>query len=116
MSKNGRKLTALVGSLLIALTFIANAEKPEKKEGQTSFSVMDSTEAQWGRRSINDSVYRGYTVNAVYLERGRQKLPDSFKMYRPSPVGEEVIERSSKPDQTPTTIRVNGKDQKLPTE
>ena len=110
------KLLTVCG-LMLALTLGAAAEKrPKKKEGQQSISVMDSTEAQWGRRSINDSIYRGYTVNAVYFERGRQRLPDSFKMYKPQPIGEDNIVKSSSPGETPTTINVNGKSQKLPTE
>ena len=87
---------ALAAALVLALTVGGLAQEAEsgkedkgKKKEATSFSVLDSTEAQWGRRSINDSVYRGYTVNAVYLERGRQRLPDSFKMYRPQPISVE---------------------------
>jgi hypothetical protein len=105
---------ALTLGLLFSLTLTAFAEKrPEKKEGQSSISVMDSTEAQWGRRSINDSVYRGYTVNAVYFERGRQRLPDSFNMYKPTPIGPANV-GDSKDSQTPTTIKVNGVDQDIP--
>lgn len=90
----------------------SSKDKDKKREKQTSFSVLDSTEAQWGRRSINDSIYRGYTVNAVYLERGRQRLPDSFNMYKPQPIGAENVIGSE--DESPTTtIRVNGKEQKL---
>ena len=108
---------ALAAALVLALTVggLAQEAKSEKDKGKkkeaTSFSVLDSTEAQWGRRSINDSVYRGYTVNAVYLERGRQRLPDSFKMYRPQPISVE-----SSGGETPTTINVNGKQQKLPSD
>lgn len=88
-----------------------SAEKrPEKKEGGTSFSVLDSTEAQWGMRSINDSVYRNYTVNGVYLERGRQKLPDTFNMYQPSPIDTGA----PLPGKSPTTITINGQKQELP--
>ena len=68
--------SALAAGLVLALSVgvVADDQKPVKERGKkkeaTSFSVLDSTEAQWGRRSINDSVYRGYTVNAVYFERG----------------------------------------------
>lgn len=104
---------AIALALGISLSMVAGAEKrPEKKEN-TSFSVLDSTEAQWGMRSINDSVYRGYTVNAVYLERGRQALPDSFKMYRATPVTSESASPSEEQN-VPTTFRVNGKEQELP--
>lgn len=103
-------------ALLTFSTMVVSAQnrRPEKKEN-SSISILDSTEAQWGRRSINDSIYRGYTVNAVYAERGRQRLPDSFNMYKPTAVDETTIVNSS-PAQDVTTIRVNGKEQKLPTE
>lgn len=114
--KRKAKLATVCGLILAMATGISAQEKPEKKESQPSISVMDSTEAQWGRRSINDSIYRGYTVNAVYFERGRQKLPDSFKMYKPKPIGADNIVRSENSSETPTTIKVNGKNQKLPTE
>ena len=113
--KNSKKYrnVALALALGFSLSLAAGAEKrPEKKEN-TSFSVLDSTEAQWGMRSINDSVYRGYTVNAVYLERGRQALPDSFNMYRATPVNAERLSPSEDPN-PPTTFRVNGKEQQLP--
>lgn len=102
--------TALALGLVMALSVSAVADRPTKKKEASSFSVLDSTEAQWGRRSINDSVYRDYTVNAVYFERGRQRLPDSFRMYKPTPVGAESVSGET----APTTIRVNGKEQKLP--
>lgn len=114
--KNYRKLCAglLVCGLTLSLTHVASAEKrPKKKEGQTSISVLDSTEAQWGQRSINDSLYRGYTVNAVYLERGRQKLPDSFNMYKPKPISEDNFVRPVQSSGPPTTIRVNGTEREL---
>ena len=104
----------LILGLATALTAGALAEKrPEKKDGYSPISVLDSSEAQWGRRSINDSVYRGYTVNAVYLERGRQKLPDTFRMYKPTPINSDNIVKSST-NKSPTVIKVNGKNQKLP--
>lgn len=109
--------SALAACLVLALStgVVADDQTTEKEKGKkkeaTSFSVLDSTEAQWGRRSINDSIYRGYTVNAVYLERGRQRLPDSFNMYRPQPVNVE-----SSGGESPTTIKVNGKEQKLPSD
>ena len=111
-SKKYQRVAAAL-ALGFTLSMAAGAEKrPEKKEN-TSFSVLDSTEAQWGMRSINDSVYRGYTVNAVYLERGRQALPDSFKMYRATPVTSESANPSEQSG-APTTFRVNGKEQELP--
>lgn len=108
------KKSVLVTVLSVAMMLSAAADRPtkkDKKKNNISVSVLDSTEAQWGRRSINDSVYRDSTVNAVYFERGRQRLPDSFKMYRATPVTSDVI-TSSGPDTT--TITVNGREQKLP--
>lgn len=114
--KKYRKLCAslLVCGLIMGFTQITSAEKrPKKKEGQPSISVLDSTEAQWGQRSINDSLYRGYTVNAVYLERGRQKLPESFNMYKPKPIDEDNFVRPVPSSGPPTTIRVNGTERQL---
>ena len=110
-----RRVPVAVG-LALALTFVTGAgaqekDKEAKKDRSPSISVMDSTEAQWGRRSINDSIYRGYTVNAVYLERGRQRLPDSFHMYKPKPIDESNVVQSG--SESPTTIRVNGSEQSL---
>lgn len=103
--------------LSLGMTALAQKEKKEKdKKEPASFTVLDSTEAQWGRRSINDSIYRGYTVNAVYLERGRQALPDSFNMYKPKKLGLDTIKNSKADQAAPTTIRVNGKEQKIPSD
>ena len=107
-------ITALVAGLIFSMGLTAMAERPKKKDEPQSFKVLDSTEAQWGRRSINDSVYRNYTVNAVYFERGRQALPDSFHMYKPSKIGLDSIKNSKADEQAPTMIRVNGQEQKLP--
>jgi hypothetical protein len=103
--------TALALGLVMALSIGAAAERPKKKKEASSLSILDSTEAQWGRRAVNDSVYRDYTVNAVYFERGRQRLPDSFKMYKPTPIGADSVGHSG--GETPTTMTVNGKEQKL---
>lgn len=114
MTNKGKFLNLLlVGGLIAGLTLSALAERPKKKDGQTSVSVMDSTEGQWGCRSINDSLFRGYTVNAVYAERSKQKLPDSFHMYKPQPITEANLTRPVQSDGVPTTIRINGKEQKL---
>lgn len=118
MKRNKTICAALLAcSLAVGLTQTASADRrPKKKEGQPSISVLDSTEAQWGQRSINDSLYRGYTVNAVYFERGRQKLPDSFNMYKPQPIGEQNLVRPVQSNGAPTTIRINGTERDLPTD
>lgn len=119
--ENVRKGASLALGFLLTVALASDAVA-QKKDGETKkeqrspgISVLDSTEAQWGRRSINDSVYRGYTVNAVYLERGRQRLPDSFRMYRPTPIDENSIVGSGE-KQAPMTIKVNGQDQPIPQE
>lgn len=113
-----RKSVVVALGLAVLLSTVASpqnkkSDEPKKKKEATSFSVLDSSEAQWGRRSINDSIYRGYTVNAVYFERGRQRLPDSFKMYKPTPIGAENVVQTGQEQGSPTTIKVNGKEQKL---
>jgi hypothetical protein len=79
----------------------------DKSDDNPPISIMDSTEAQWGMRSVNDSVYQGYPMNAVYWERDRTKLPDSFPKYTPRKLGNEIVVRSSSTPM-PSTIRVNG--------
>lgn len=115
--KNQFKRTLACGlSVLMLAGLAANAQSEKSEEDekpQRSISIMDSTEAQWGRRSVNDSIYRNLPVNAVYLERGKQRLPDSFKMYKPKGIGEENMVSSEK---APTTIRVNGRVQNLQTD
>lgn len=115
MKKTQKSLTtALIAGLILSMGLTAMADRPKKKDEPQSFKVLDSTEAQWGRRSINDSVYRNYTVNAVYFERGRQALPESFHMYKPSKIGLDNIKNSKPDEQPPTVIKVNGQEQKLP--
>jgi hypothetical protein len=112
MRSRFRKVTAVGLALIFTLSITAGAQSSrrqnkDKSDDQAPISIMDSTEAQWGMRSVNDSVYQGYPMNAVYLERGRTRLPDSFPKYTPKPLGNEIVVRSS--DQpTPSTIRVNG--------
>lgn len=117
MRKRFKKTLAWGLSILMLASFAAaqsrSKENSEDEKPQQSISIMDSTEAQWGRRSVNDSVYKNMPVNAVYLERGKQRLPDSFKMYKPKRLGEENM---SGFEEAPTTIRVNGRVQNLQTE
>lgn len=82
----------------------------DKDKDPAAISVLDSTEAQWGMRSVNDSLYRGYPLNAVYLERSRTRLPESFPHYKQGKLGSEIIVSSPKDNSPPTTIRVNGVD------
>jgi hypothetical protein len=112
MRNHSPRVIAIGITLICMLSLSATAQSRRQNTDQKSdddppISIMDSTEAQWGMRSVNDSVYQGYPMNAVYLERGRQRLPDSFPKYTPKPLGNEIVVRSS--DQaTPSTIRVNG--------
>lgn len=112
MKIRSQRVIAIGIALAFSLSLSAVAQSSrrhnkDKAEEDPPISFMDSTEAQWGMRSVNDSVYQGYPLNAVYLERGRQRLPDNFPKYVPKPLGNDIVVRSS--EQTvPTTIRVNG--------
>ena len=119
-------IKSLIATLVTSLTMAGLAHETTHRsgDGYRPISILDSSEAQWGRRSINDSIYRGYTVNAVYLERGRQKLPGSFQLYKPSRFGIDSIVRAAPKQnpsatilqtktQSPTTIKVNGEEQRI---
>lgn len=119
MKSPSRKFLTWGIALLFTLSLGAGAQSSrrqgdkDKGDDVAPISIMDSTQAQWGMRSVNDSVYQGYTVNGVYSERDRtNKLPESFPKYTPHKLGNEIIVRSSdKP--APSTIRVNGVDTPL---
>ncbi len=111
MNSTRQKVIAFAAAVLLFTSLSAEAQsrrqnKDKTEEEAAPISILDSTEAQWGMRSVNDSVYQGYPMNAVYLERGRSKLPANFPKYTPKPLGDEVIVRSS--GNPTTTIRVNG--------
>lgn len=71
------------------------AEKSEKAKSKETVaqeeddrgpdvSFMDSTEAQWFRRSVNDSVYwPGYSPNAVFIERDQVRT-EKLNIYKPT--------------------------------
>ena len=118
--KKSRRIVTTVCAVtlcsLLLLSSSANAQRRErlkKTEDPASIKIMDSTQAQWGRRSVNDSIYKGMPVNATYLERGRQRLPKTFWMYKPKPIDSDNIVQSSKKPASPAKIRVNGKSQDL---
>lgn len=118
MRSPSRRVVTFGFALLFTLSLGASAQSrrqgdKDKSDDAAPISIMDSTQAQWGMRSVNDSVYQGYTVNGVYLERDRtNKLPESFPKYTPRKLGNEIVVRSS--DQAaPSTIRVNGVDKPL---
>lgn len=98
----------LAFTLLLSIGVDAQSRRQnkDKKSEDVPISVLDSSEAQWGMRSVNASVYQGLPMNAVMLERGRAPLPDSFPRYQPKPLGNEIVVKSR--DAAPATIRVNG--------
>lgn len=108
-----RRTVAATLTTVLLLSLAAGAQSSRRQgdsdtsDDEPPISIMDSTDAQWGMRSVNDSVYQGYPMNAIYLERGRQRLPDNFPKYTPKPLTNEIVVRSSS-DPTPSTIRVNG--------
>ena len=104
-----RNLAAgLAITLLLSLGVDAQSRRhnKDKKSEDVPISVLDSTDAKWGMRSVNASVYQGLPMNAVMLERGRTPLPESFPRYQAKPLGNDIVVRSK--DAAPTTIRVNG--------
>lgn len=103
---------ALTVSLQASSEAQTRRQNKDKPDESPNISILDSSEAQWGMRSVNDSVYQGYPMNAIYLERGRSRLPDSFPKYTPRPLTTDIIIRSSQPA-APTTIRVNGVEKPL---
>lgn len=113
MRKQKRRAVAAGIALVFLFSVGAGAQSSrrqdkDKSDDEAPISIMDSTQAQWGMRSVNDSVYQGYTVNGVYLERDRtNKLPESFPKYTPRKLGNEIVVRSSDTP-APSTIRVNG--------
>lgn len=59
------------------------AQEEEEDRGP-DVSFMDSTEAQWFRRSVNDSVYwPGYSPNAVFIERDQVRT-QKLNIYKPT--------------------------------
>lgn len=118
--------TLITVTLLLSLTMSSYAQSrrhnKDKEDDPAPISVMDSTEAQWGMRSVNASVYQGLPLNAVYLERGRQRLPDSFPHYQQGKLNQDIVVRSSStqsketPNTPPNTMRVNGVETPLGTQ
>lgn len=109
-------ICALTLCSVLLMSLSANAQRRErlnKSEDPASIKFMDSTQAQWGRRSVNDQIYKGVPVNATYLERGRQRLPDTFWMYKPKPISTDDLVGPTKKTSPPATIKVNGKSQDL---
>ncbi len=112
-------LWVLGGSPVAAQNQRSEKETPPES---TQIKILDSTEAQWGRRSVNDSVYLGYPVNMVYQERGRQRLPETFRMYQPEPIDHSnIVQKTRSESETgaagesepPTRIRMNGTERSL---
>lgn len=95
-------------SLLLSIGVEAQSRRQnkDKKDDNVPITILDSSETQWGMRSVNASVYQGLPMNAVMLERGRTPLPESFPRYQPKPLGNEIVVKSR--DAAPATIRVNG--------
>lgn len=112
-----RRVIAAGIGLILLCSVTANAQgsrrqDKDKSDDELPISIMDSSQAQWGMRSVNDSVYQGYPMNAVYLERGRTRLPDIFPRYQSGKLGNEIVIRASGVA-TPSSIRVNGVDTPL---
>lgn len=83
-------------------------DKDSEKE-ESSVKVLDSTEAQWFRRSVNDSVYGTYTVNGVFNERDKVRLGQKFNIYKPTSVKVGKLEQRPAFEQPEYKLRINGK-------
>ncbi len=97
---------ALTVLLSIGVEAQSRRQNKENKDDNVPITILDSSETQWGMRSVNASVYQGLPMNAVMLERGRTPLPESFPRYQPKPLGNEIVIQSK--EAAPATIRVNG--------
>lgn len=110
MKKSAYQVLAAGLALAVLLSVGVEAQSrrhhKEKKDDNVPITILDSSETQWGMRSVNASVYQGLPMNAVMLERGRAPLPESFPRYQPKPLGNEIVVKSK--DAAPATIRVNG--------
>ena len=95
-------------SLLCTPAF-AQSNTPEDPEREPGVKFLDSSEAFWFRRSVNDSIYHAYTVNGVFNERDKVRLGQEFKIYRPTPVKFEKLNPAPQGPTPEYTIKMNGK-------
>ncbi|MGE0496067.1 MAG: hypothetical protein AB7S38_43080 [Vulcanimicrobiota bacterium] len=85
-------------------------EEKEKEDVEgAEFTFMDSTEAQWFRRSVNDSIYYGYTVNGVFNERDRVRLGQEFQMYKPAEVTFGKLKQTKTSPAPNYKLNINGR-------
>ncbi len=103
-------------SLFAGLTTPADAQPKKATQAQQEedvddldVSFMDSSDAVWFRRSVNDSIYNGYTVNGVFHERGRARLRNDFYRYSPGQVTFGKVQQTKVDPKPNYQLRVNGK-------
>lgn len=113
---------AALGLGLILLTIPALAQEAPKRTAREAktieqqrkevegmdFDFVDSSEAYWVTRSLNDTLYNQGSVNAVNLERDQVRKDDKLAtMYKPPEVVEVRVK--GKPVGPMPTLKINGK-------
>lgn len=79
----------------------AKTLEQQKKDAEgMEFDFVDSSEAYWVTRSLNDTIFNaGYSPNAVNLERDQVRRDDKIsRMYKPPEVVEVRIKETGRAD------------------
>ena len=87
----------------------AKTQEQQKKDAEgMEFDFVDSSEAYWVTRSLNDTLYNaGYSPNAVNSERDQVRVDGKLsRMYKPPEVVE--IKVKGRPVGPMPTLRING--------
>lgn len=86
-----------------------NLEQQRKEVEGMEVDFVDSSEAYWITRSLNDTLYNaGGSVNSVNLERDQVRKDDKIaKMYKPPQVVEVRVK--GKPVGPMPTLKINGR-------
>ena len=99
----------LLALLALAPAFGQTTNPDEELDKEPGVKFLDSSEAWWHRRSINDSIYKDYTVNGVFNERAQVRLGQEFHLYKKSEVKLGKVEPVAKGPAPNYSIKMNGK-------
>ncbi len=105
----------LLSGLLVALltfgTAFAQTDKDKEAEvdDEPGVKFLDSSEAWWFRRSVNDSIYHAYTVNGVFNERDQVRLGQEFQRYKSSEVKLMKVQPAATGPAPTYRLKMNGK-------
>lgn len=94
------------------LTFgpaFAQKDKDPEVDDEPGVKFLDSSEAWWFRRSVNDSIYNNYTVNGVFNERDKVRLGQEFQRYKSSEVKLVKVQPMAKGPAPTYHLKMNGK-------